>query len=78
MSKIIAWLIVIFLVLLALRLIGLRNARARQKAARNTASKPPAEPMVRCLRCGVYLPRAEAKESGGGYVCATGTCVSHG
>jgi uncharacterized protein len=77
MSKIIAWLILIFLVLLALRLIGLRNARARQKAARNS-SKPVAEPMVRCLRCGVYLPRAEAKESGGGYVCATGTCVSHG
>jgi hypothetical protein len=78
MTKIIAWLILIFLVLLALRLIGLRNARARQKAARNAGSKTVAEPMVRCVRCGVYLPRAEAKEGTGGYVCATGTCVSHG
>ena len=78
MSKIIAWLILIFLVLLALRIIGFRNARARRNAARNAAAKPVAEPMVRCVRCGVYLPRAEAKQSGGGYICAAATCVAHG
>ena len=77
MSKIIVWLILIFVVLLALRLIGLRNARARRNA-RDAAAKAVAEPMVRCLRCGVYLPRAEAKQSAGGYVCAAGPCVAHG
>jgi hypothetical protein len=34
--------------------------------------------MVRCARCGVFLPRAEAKEASGGYVCATGACTPHG
>jgi Flp pilus assembly protein TadB len=76
MGKIIAWLILIFLVLLALRLIGVRNARARRQAAQGTAAKSAAEPMVRCVRCGVFLPRAEAKQSGGSYVCATGVCAT--
>ncbi|MDQ2962669.1 MAG: hypothetical protein M3R31_05845 [Pseudomonadota bacterium] len=77
MTKIIAWLILIFLVLLALRMINVRNARARRNAARDAAPKPAAEPMVRCVRCGVYLPRAEAKSITGGYACARETC-SHG
>ena len=77
MSKIIAWLVVIFLVLFALRMINLRNARARRDAARKSAGAKPAEPMVRCARCGIYLPRAEAKQQGTGYVCASGAC-SHG
>jgi len=78
MAKIIAWLILIFLVLLALRLIGARNARARRNAAKETVSKSVAEPMVRCARCGVFLPRAEARTSDGGYVCTTGACATHG
>jgi uncharacterized protein len=78
MAKIIAWLILIFLVLLALRLIGVRNARARRNAAQGTVSKSAAEPMVRCARCGVFLPRAEAKViTGGSYVCAAGGCGAH-
>jgi len=74
MTKIIAWLIVIFLVLFALRMINIRNARARRDAARKSAGAKPAEPMVRCARCGIYLPRAEASEQGGRYVCASGGC----
>jgi hypothetical protein len=31
--------------------------------------------MVRCVRCGVFLPRAEATEHAGGYVCPDGQCV---
>jgi len=76
--KIIAWLILIFLVLLALRMINVRNARARRNAARDAAPKPAAEPMVRCVRCGVYLPRAEASTVNGGYVCAGKVCAPHG
>jgi hypothetical protein len=31
--------------------------------------------MVRCVRCGVFLPRAEATQRSGEYVCADGQCV---
>ena len=75
MTKIIAWLILIFLVLLALRMINVRNARARRNAARDAAPKPAAEPMVRCVRCGVYLPRAEASTVSGGYACSSVACA---
>jgi uncharacterized protein len=84
MAKIIAWLILIFVVLLALRMINLRNARAQRKsgnmsssgnAAPGAGAKPGAEPMVRCVRCGVYLPRAEARKASGGYVCAADGCA---
>lgn len=78
MAKIIAWLVLIFVILLALRVAALRKASARRKAARATASQLSGEPMVRCVRCGVYLPRAEAKELSAGYVCAGGACVPHG
>jgi len=76
--KIVAWLILIFVVLLALRMINVRNARARRNATRDAAAKPAAEPMVRCVRCGVYLPRTEARETGGGYACAVGACAANG
>jgi hypothetical protein len=81
MAKIIAWLVLIFLVLFALRIIGMRNARARRKGGKNgntaraTSANPGAEPMVRCTRCGVYLPREEAREVSGGYACAAGECA---
>jgi hypothetical protein len=79
MAKIIAWLVLIFLVLFALRMINLRSARARRRAsdAARAASGAGAEPMVRCLRCGVYLPRAEAREISGGYACAAAGCAEH-
>jgi uncharacterized protein len=75
MAKIIAWLVLIFVVLLALRIINQRNARARQKGSGQTAAAG-AQPMVRCTRCGVFLPRAEAKAiSGGTFACADGQCA---
>ena len=76
MTKIIAWLILIFVVLFALRLIGLRNARLRRNAQGGAAPAPASEPMVRCLRCGVFLPRKEARAVGDGYTCATGSCAA--
>ena len=73
MGKIIAWMIVIFLVLFALRLIGVRNARRR--AAQQGPPKPIGEPMVKCLSCGVFLPKSEARTVDGGYACASGGCA---
>ena len=78
MGKIIAWLVVAFVVLLAMRVTALRKTNARRKAARAAPSQAVGEPMVRCVRCGVYLPRAEAKELAGDYVCASGACLPHG
>lgn len=73
MVKIIAWLVVIFIVLLALRMINARKARARGTAG--GAPSAQAQPMVRCVRCAVYLPRAEATPVEGGYACAEGQCA---
>jgi hypothetical protein len=75
MTKIIAWLILIFVVLLALRMIGVHNARKRARAAASAKAKSLAEPMVRCLRCGVFVPRTEARAVDGGYACASGSCT---
>jgi ribosomal protein S26 len=71
MAKIIAWLVLIFIVLLALRLVNQRKARKQQRAAGRTA----VEPMVRCTRCGVFLPRADAIQRAGEYACPDGQCV---
>ncbi len=74
MAKIVAWLVLIFLVLLALRLVNQRKAR-RQRSDAPGAAATAVEPMVRCVRCGVFLPRAEATQRSGEYVCADGQCV---
>jgi hypothetical protein len=75
MAKIIAWLILIFVVLLALRIINMRNARARRgvSGAKNTASA--GVPMVRCVNCGVFLPRSAALPARDGFACADGHCA---
>jgi ribosomal protein S26 len=75
MSKIVAWLILIFVVLFALRMIGMRNSRQRRAQASPTDKV--GAPMVRCVRCGVFLPRAEAAEVSGGYACADEHCAQH-
>ena len=80
MGKIIAWLIVVFIVLLALRMVNFRNARRRARERAEKAGAPVAkggEPMVRCVRCGIYLPQTEARSVRGGYACVAGECASH-
>jgi len=78
MAKVLAWLILIFLVLLALRIVSGRNLRIRQGGTGESGHPSPAEAMVRCVRCGVFVPRGEAKKTAEGYVCASGGCASHG
>jgi uncharacterized protein len=76
MAKIVAWLVLIFVVLLALRMINARKARSRAGgAAGATAAEIPAQSMVRCARCGVFMPRAEASPVAGGYACADNECA---
>ena len=73
MGKVIAWLVLIFIVLLAFRLINARKARTRQQRAPEAV----AAPMVRCERCGVFLPRTDALAVGKGYTCTDGQCSKH-
>jgi hypothetical protein len=75
MAKIIVWLILIFVVLLALRMVNLRNARLRRRAD-GAGRAALGETMVRCVRCGVFLPRNEARPVGDGYACASGNCAA--
>jgi hypothetical protein len=74
MAKIIVWLVLIFVVLLALRLVNQGKARRRRDAAPSGGGTG-VEPMVRCVRCGVFLPRADATKDAGGFACPDGQCV---
>jgi len=66
-------------VLLALRMINARKARSRTSGAAGAtgaaATEIPAQPMVRCARCGVFLPRSEASTVAGGYACTDSECA---
>ena len=74
MGKLVAWLVLIFIVLLALRLVNQRKARRKQRTA-GAAGSTEVAPMVRCARCGVFLPRADAVQRAGEYACPDGQCV---
>jgi uncharacterized protein len=76
-TKILFWLVVVFAVLFALRLYNANKAKRRGDAAREAQRKSAAagDPMVRCARCGVFLPRADATAvATGGYVCSDPSC----
>jgi hypothetical protein len=75
MAKIIAWLIVIFVVLLALRIINTRSARARRGTSGTKNTVNTGAPMVRCVNCGVFLPRSDALPARDGFACADGHCA---
>jgi len=79
MGKVIFWIVLVFGVLFGLRLVNAAKARRRADAARRgaPAESPAAEPMVRCARCGVYLPRADAKPVAGGFHCGDAKCTQH-
>jgi len=61
------------LILAALVFAGvwlLRRALARAKDADRPAPPRASEELVRCARCGVLLPRAEAHEASGKTYCS--------
>lgn len=79
MMKVLVWIVVVLAVLMVLRLANIANARRRNQGTRasGTAAPPAAAPMVRCARCGVFLPQAEARRTLEGFVCADEGCASH-
>ncbi len=78
MGKVIFWIVVVFVVLLGLRLLnaskGKRRAREPGEGAKRTDT--PAETMVRCSTCGVFLPRTDARPIAGGFVCGDPGCAA--
>ena len=74
--KLLLWVIVIGVALLALRLVNI--AAARRRAAAAAGATPPgarADKMVRCVRCGVYVPSADAKPGPAGLTCGDPVCI---
>ena len=81
MGKIVFWIVVFFVILLVARLAGIAAAKARRNAAgggRETKAgrkELEAEPTVRCVDCGTYLPKSEAKPGPDGYRCGDPACA---
>jgi len=72
MGKLIFWVVVVFAVLFALRLYNAAQAKKRRDA---NASAGVAGPMVRCEKCGVFLPRSEAVKIGDAFRCNEPNCL---
>ena len=72
--KILLWIILIVAVLLALRLLNVAKTKRRASAQR-TSTPPPAETMIRCACCGVYLPRKDATPGPTGLTCGEPACT---
>jgi uncharacterized protein len=65
LGRIVLLLIIGFLVYLAFRGVLRTQTRDGEPAARDVKG----EDMVACTRCGVHLPRSEARSEAGTYVC---------
>jgi uncharacterized protein len=75
MTKILLWIAVVFVALFALRLYNIGKTRHRSGASGSGEHRPPGETMVRCARCGVYLPRADAVPGPVGPTCGDPACA---
>ena len=73
MGKIIFWLVVVFVVLFALRMVNVAKARRARPKARKDGTPAP---MVRCVTCGVFLPKPEAVETATGFRCQDAACAA--
>ena len=73
MGKIVFWLVVVFVALFALRMYNV--AKARRARPKPGGEKTPAA-MVRCVGCGVFLPKPDAVETTTGYRCQDPACAA--
>jgi hypothetical protein len=87
-GKIIFWIVVFFFVLLALRLVSIQKTRSDAKARRDAADAkaandarqhrrddtPANETMIKCARCGVFVPKSNSLMSPAGAVCNDAKC----
>ena len=76
MTKILIWIVIIIAVLFGLRLLNVAKAkRGVDPTGRESPPPTPSETMVRCARCGVYLPRADATPGPAGLTCGDPGCA---
>ena len=90
MGKIIFWIVVFFLVLLVLRLVSVHKTRADAKErreedeAKRTAATahsgkrddvPAQDSMIKCTRCGVFVPKATTVMTRTGLACIDKACA---
>ena len=71
MGKVIFWLVVVFAVLFVLRLVNSAKSRSRKTSE---GAQPPSA-MVRCVECGVFLPKADARPVPEGFHCGQVNCA---
>lgn len=79
MAKVIIWLVVVFAVLFVLRLYSAAKANARGESARARRREErdrAIAPMVRCVQCGVFLPKGDAEAVPTGYRCIDPGCAT--
>ena len=76
MTKILLWIAVIIAILFGLRLFNIAKAkRGAAASGRQAPQGPAAQTMVRCARCGTYLPRADAASGPDGLTCGDAGCA---
>jgi len=76
MTKLLLWIFIVGVALLALRLVNLANAKRRNDERGHAPPRgDPGADMVRCVRCGVYLPSADAKSGPDGLTCGEPGCL---
>ena len=74
--KFLLWIVLIGIALLALRLVNIAAAKRRRQAADDASAKRAgAANMVRCVRCGVYVPSVDAKPGPDGLTCGEPACL---
>lgn len=76
MGKIVFWLVVFFVVLFALRLLNLAKRKSGEPKP-TAGDRDPAQAMVRCVECGVFVPKGDARPVPQGFHCATVNCAQH-
>jgi len=72
--KYLLWIIVILVMLIGLRLLN-ANKTKRRTSRRDASAAPPAETMIRCACCGVYLPQKDATPGPAGLTCGEPACL---
>ena len=76
MGKVVFWLVVVFGVLFALRMWNASKLRGTRKdtSGPDNANAPSATAMIKCVDCGVFLPRTDATTAPDGYRCGDPAC----
>jgi hypothetical protein len=81
LGKVIFWIVVFFLVLLALRLVSVYKARDDAKDSKKNDKpsnmrddKPADDSMVKCVECGVFMPKTTSLMKAKGWSCRDANC----